>query len=266
MRNAIRNGALIREDEAVVPVTLREVQYSYSIYEALSVKNGSPVHLDEHLRRLRDSARAIGLSLPFSDDELAESLALLVAHDGVLDCTVRLFVVGGPQPVYFITYSDLLTYPESYYTDGVGASLFLGERFLPQAKTSNLLMQYIALEEARKAGSFEALLVDRYGRVLEGTRSNFYAVSGNTVYTASDDLVLSGITRMSVIRACQELGFTVEYLPPAYRTLETFDSLFISSTSMGAMPLRTVDGKEMKRLSWDRIARIHELVREWEWT
>ena len=265
MRNAIRNGALIREDEAVVPVTLREVQYSYSIYEALSVKNGNAVHLDDHLRRLRDSAAAIGMEIPFSDDDIAEALGLLIAHDGILDCTVRLFMVGGPRPVYFITYSDLLAYPDSYYTEGVGASLYLGERFLPQAKTSNLLMQYIALEEARKAGSFEALLVDRYGRVLEGTRSNFYAVSGSTVYTASDDLVLSGITRMSVIRACRELGFSVEYLPPAYRMLETFDSLFISSTSMGAMPLRSVDGKEMGRTAWDKIHQIHALVREWEW-
>ena len=125
-------------------------------------------------------------------------------------------------------------------------------------------MQYIALEEAKSRGSFEALLVNRKGQVLEGTRSNFYGIYGSTIYTASDDLVLSGITRISVIRAAEELGFSIIYTPPTDSNLYMFDSLFISSTSMGAMPVSSVNGNPMKRDRWDAIRDICRLEREWE--
>ena len=49
MRKAIKNGVVIPESEAVIPVTDRGLQYSYSVYEYLRIKNGVFVHLDEHM-------------------------------------------------------------------------------------------------------------------------------------------------------------------------------------------------------------------------
>ena len=264
MRSAIRNNEIIREDEAVLPVVSREVQYSFSVYEALRVINGHVVHLDDHLHRLAVSCRDIGLVHPFSDQDISGSLDRLIAHDGIRDASVRIFIVGGPHPLLFITYSDLLSYPGSYYEDGVRATLYHGERFMPEAKTSNLLMQYIALEKAKADGAFEALLVDRNDDILEGTRSNFYAISGNRLYTAPDEKVLSGITRISVIRAAKELGLDVVLTPPSVSGLRSYDSVFISSTSMAAMPLSHIDGAEMGRSRWPLILDIMRLVRKWE--
>ena len=263
-RSAIRNGRVIPEREAVVPVTLRAVQYSFSIYEALRVLHGQVVHLEDHLNRLRASAAAIGLVHPFTDKLIGDSIAALIKADSISDATMRILVVGGDEPLFFITYQDLLSYPDSYYSDGVAVALFYGERFLPQAKTSNLLMQYIALEEAKAKGCFEALLVNRKGQVLEGTRSNFYGIYGKRIYTAPDDQVLSGITRISVLRAAEELGFEIVYTPPTDSNLYMFDSLFISSTSMGAMPVASVGGNAMKRDRWDSVRDICRLEREWE--
>ena len=163
-----------------------------------------------------------------------------------------------------MTYQDLLSYPDSYYENGVKAELYFGERFLPTAKTSNLLMSYIALEEAKSKGAFEALLVNREGVITEGTRSNFYAVLGNKVYTAPDELVLGGITRMSVVKAIEKLGMETVYSAVKYDELKFFDSVFISSTSMAALPLSTVGNIEMNRSAWDRILKIRDYVRAWE--
>lgn len=264
MRSAVRNGEIIREDQAVLPVTYREVQYSFSVYEALRITASHVVHLEDHLKRLEESCAAISLVHPFSGSLIADSLDRLIKADGISDATARILIVGGPSPLFFITYSDLLSYPDSYYSDGVAVALFYGERFLPQAKTSNLLMQYIALEEAKAKGCFEALLVNRKGQVLEGTRSNFYGIYGKRIYTAPDDQVLSGITRISVLRAAEELGFEIVYTPPTDSNLYMFDSLFISSTSMGAMPVASVGGNAMKRDRWDSVRDICRLEREWE--
>lgn len=263
-RSAIKNGEIIREEEAVLPVSYKEVQYSFSIYEALRIIGGHIVHLDDHLKRLHFSAEAIGLINPYSDELISSSLDALIETDGIVDATARILVVGGPAPLLFITYTDLLSYPDSYYTEGIDVTLYYGERFLPEAKTSNLLMQYIALEKAKEAGSFEALLVNRKGQVLEGTRSNFYGISGRRIYTAPDDMVLSGITRISVLRAALQLGFEIVYTPPTVSNLYMFDSLFISSTSMGALPVRCVDGNAMKKDRWNEITEICNLERQWE--
>ncbi|MBO8436274.1 MAG: aminotransferase class IV family protein [Spirochaetes bacterium] len=263
-RKAIKNGEIINESEAVLPVTSREVQYSFSVYEALRIIGGHIVHLSDHLKRLSISCRDIALVHPFSDELIAASLDALIEADNICDATARILIVGGPSPLFFVTYTDLLSYPDSYYDEGVALSLYYGERFLPEAKTSNLLMQYIALEQAKKAGCFEALLVNRKGQVLEGTRSNFYGISGSRIYTAPDEMVLSGITRISVLKAASELGFEIVYTPPTDTNLYMFDSLFISSTSMGAMPVDSVAGNKMRRDRWDDIKEICRLERQWE--
>ena len=166
--------------------------------------------------------------------------------------------------MYFITYSDLLTYPESYYTDGVKAITYSGERFLPQAKTSNLLMQYMAKEEAARHGAFEALLVNRSGLITEGTRTNFYIINGNRLITAPDSDVLSGITRISVIEAASQLGLDIEYRAVSVKEAYGAESAFISSTSMAALPLSAIDSVLLRKQRWDLIRAIKDLVRRWE--
>ena len=80
-RSAIRNGKIVKESEAVLPVTYREVQYSFSVYEALRVLKGHVVHLEDHLRRLAFSCGAIHLFHPFDDKNLHGALTNLSRGD-----------------------------------------------------------------------------------------------------------------------------------------------------------------------------------------
>ena len=260
MRNAIKNGEIIKESEALVPITSRAVQYSFSVYEALRITHGHIVHLEEHLSRLRASAKAIKLEMVCSDDDIGTWLK----NDGIVDATARILVFGGDYPCLFITYQDLLTYPDSYYEDGVKCDTYIGERFMPYAKTSNLLMSYIALEQAKAKGCFESLLVNREGLVTEGTRSNFYAITGDVLCTADDNLVLSGITRIAVLKAAKEIGLRISYRAPHCDNLMDYDGCFISSTSMAAMPVSDVDCFKMSMEAKKTILSIRDLVRQWE--
>ena len=88
MKHAIRDGVLIAEEEASLPVTLRSMQYAYSVYEALKLKNGEFVHLDEHLYRLRESARGIRIDLRYTDMEISSWLDLLKEADSVEQMTL----------------------------------------------------------------------------------------------------------------------------------------------------------------------------------
>ncbi len=106
------------------------------------------------------------------------------------------------------------------------------------------------------------MLVDRNGRVLEGTRSNFFAFSNNTLHTADEDLVLGGITRSEVLRSARELGFTIDLNPIYLEDLFAgrFTEVFISATSMAAMPLHTIDDLRFSA-PFERTRALHDCVR-----
>lgn len=262
---ALLNGELINATDATLPVQDRELQYGFGVYESLRVVGGRIVYPVDHVERLFHSADGIGLRHTFTSEQVLEWLNKLIGADGIDDASVRILLMGGMEARLFITTSPLLTYPESFYTDGVKAIGYEGERLLPQYKTCSLLMNYLALRKASGMGAFEALLIDRHGAALEGTRSNVFACKGTDVYTAASEEVLEGVTRDKIIKAIGALGYRLVFEAPLAKDLVSgvYDELFISSTSMGAMPVSSFDGHSF--LSTGTIARpIHALIRQWE--
>ncbi len=263
--HAIRNGVLIAEADAVLPILQKEVQYGFGVYESLRVINGQVVYLVDHLQRLMNSAEGIALKHQFTPAQITEWIYLLIYEDSIVEGTFRILLMGGPSPLLYITASPILSYPDLWYTCGVSVTSWKGERFLPRYKTCSLLMNYMALQTAQEQGAFEALLVDREDRILEGTRSNFFACKGNVIHTADDELVLEGVTRDKIIRAVSELGYTISWEAPKLQDVLQghYSELFISSTSMGALPVSSVDGYCIGS-QFTHAQAIHALIRRWE--
>jgi len=263
--HAICNGILIDAGSAVLPVQNREVQNGFGVYESLRVKQGQVVYLEDHLRRLFNSAQGIGLAHEFTAVQIGAWIDMLIASDMIVDATVRIQLMGGPEPLLFIIASTILAYPDAWYVQGVRATTWVGERLFPRYKTCSLLLNYLALRSAQQQKAFEALLVDHKGRVLEGTRSNFFAFEDNTIHTAGDELVLEGVTRDKIIKAIGILGFQLVFEAPTLDDLRSgrYSELFISSTSMGAMPLSMLDGMGCGT-DFSKTRSIHALIRKWE--
>lgn len=264
MRKAIRNGMLVDETEASLPVTDRAVQYSYSVYESLKMKNGEFVHLPEHMERLCESMEGVKMKSRYTPADIEKALRLLSSAEGLTDETFRVLVVGGDPGYFFITHAPTRVYPEEYYSEGIRVTTFEGERYLPNFKTSNLLVSYLALTNAEEKGCFEALLVNRKGYVTEGTRSNFYGIKGNVIYTADDDDVLHGVTRIGLVESAKKLGMDVVYEPIRPESFLEYDSLFITSTSMKAIPIREIDGRPVRKDAHGKVLALSRLIGEWE--
>ncbi len=249
MKYVLHNGALIAAEEAQLPISRREVLFSFGIYESLKVRAGVPLFVNEHLDRLSESARILDLQHSYDPDHFIEAIMRLVDANELDEATLRIQMFGGDEPFYYVVPFPLPHYPDWYYEEGVPTISYEGERVMPRAKSNCLLLNYIALREAQRQDAVEALLVNRDGNALEGTRSNLYAYRGGIVYTPEED-VLYGVTRKHILEWCGQAGYTVEYTPLSLDAMlrREYEGLFISSTSMGAVPVQYIDRIEMPLL------------------
>ncbi len=238
----IKNNQQIKKDE--LPPDF--IERGISLYEVLRVIEGVPLFLEQHLERLKISARLTNLDLPLNDKEVSQRLQDLISSNRVENGNIK-FVINYTEPgkpadfyAYFVEHD----YPtKEVYQKGVKTVLVHVERPNPNAKVDRADYRNTVDEAKRRTGSYEALLVDREGNVSEGGRSNLFMVKGDVVYTAPADKVLKGITRQMVLTACQNQGYQVVEKEISLEEMLNMDAIFISSTAPKVLPVSQVDDK-----------------------
>ncbi len=257
-KHALNGYTLIPETEAVLPLRIREVFFNFSVYESIKIIESIPLFLQDHIDRLFTSAQELSMSHEFSSIPLTAAIHSLIDEDSLKDATLRIQLVGGDHPYLFVFSQDLPEYKDSLYEKGVSVISYEGERIEPEVKSNCLLLNYLALREAREKGAFEAILVDRYGMAIEGTRSNVFGIQGNTLYTPGSG-VLAGVTRKHILEAAESIGMEIAFTDTSYFELRSgfFDEFFISSTSMGAMPVSMIDDVMIGK-TFPKTHKLHE--------
>ncbi len=264
MRHALRGYDIIEEEEARLPLSIREVFFNFSVYESIKVIGGVPIFLADHIERLLESARRLELAHPYKEQLLTEAIGELIRQDHLVDTSLRVQLVGGDHPYLYVFSQNLPTYPESYYHKGVGVISYHGERVEPEVKSNALLLNYLAIRRARSEGAFEAVFIDHHGMAVEGTRSNVFGIRGDTLFTPGTG-VLSGVTRKYILQVAREMGMVISYSHTSLHEVLSgfFDEYFISSTSMGALPVRSFD-KRVIGTDFPKTRALHTAVRSIE--
>jgi branched-subunit amino acid aminotransferase/4-amino-4-deoxychorismate lyase len=240
-----RNGILIPPAQASVSVFNPAVYGAYGVYESMQVVQGRAFEEAAHLQRLIHSAEILGLSLPADLTTIGHWIGKLIAANNATDCTLRLFVVGpdnGGEIVAYIWPQPSPVYPPEYYTEGATAITFEGCRYLPQAKSLNSLVSYLAQRQARMAGVHEGLL-HHAGYLTEGSNSNLFVVQDGVILTPPASEVLAGVTRDVIIALAGSNGIPLIEAPLFLAQLPHCDECFISSTSRHVMPVIAIDGE-----------------------
>lgn len=244
MQTILHNGKLVPKEQTVLPVTNKAAFFGFSVYESLKVVGGRPFAADYHVERLFQSARAIGLEHAFEKSQVTQWIDKLIHVNTLSDALIRIQLLGAgsrdEQPQMFLFPVGLTFYDKKLYRDGCTVITYRGERFLPQAKSNNLLLNFLAYREAQKVGALDALLVDHNGALREGTRTNIFALRGKELVTAPDEMILDGITRKLVL-ACAQKDFHIVQTPIMQKDLPTYDAFFLTSTTMNIMPIRQID-------------------------
>lgn len=249
-----RNGDIRPIEEAHIPLSNIAYQYGFGVYETIRVENNEALFLADHIERLHESARIIGLTHPFADIE-RNVAALIEALQGDT-YNLKILLIGGDKPELYITASNPLFPDKKLYRDGVHCILYEYERPFPHAKTLNMLQSYLAYKAAWEAGAYDALLLDRDGCIREGTRTNFFAMKGKTLYSPPQEKILLGVTRKVALKVAKENGYEIIEKDISLDSLSEYDGAFLTSTSTGIMPIKSVDSHSFEPFDESMITLI----------
>ena len=88
--------------------------------------------------------------------------------------------------------------------------------------------------------------------------------SGKTTLLKATIARLKDEMKIGVMEAAKDMGVEVVYQPIYVKDIFSYDSLFISSTSMKAMPIRSIDGRPVSRSMNTMVLRFSDYVGAWE--
>ena len=179
---------------------------------------------------------------------------------------MRIILIGDADgknevKLFILPISGLTFYPDKLYKQGAKVVTFCGERRIPKSKTKDLLMSFIAYREAKKQDALDALLIDSKGNIREGTRSNFFAIKKQTIFTPPADKVLEGITKKIILEVAKN-DFKIKEMEISLDDIKNYDEVFISSTSMNVMPIRQIDDTIFET-NFEKTHLIEKLFKEY---
>ncbi|HEY7878238.1 MAG TPA: aminotransferase class IV, partial [Gemmatimonadaceae bacterium] len=106
----------------------------------------------------------------------------------------------------------------------------------------NYLNSQLSKVEARLDRYVEGIMLDSFGFIAEGSGENLFLVRDGVLYTSGlSSGILNGITRDSVIRIAEDLGYEVREQTLPREMLYISDEMFFSGTAAELTPIRSVD-------------------------
>lgn len=219
------------------------------MYETIRVSKGRILFLDEHIKRLIESAKIIDIEHQLSPELLKNNIQVLVSKNEIDSCNIKVLLIGGKDAdsanLYILCLNPL--FPDrKLYKQGAKCITQHYERPFPHAKSLNMLQSYLSYRAAKRADAYDSLIVNRNGCIAEGTRTNFFAVKDRQLISAPADEILLGVTRHHILEIAKQAGFTYKEQDIKLSELDIYDGFYITNTSSKIMPIRQINDKEFE--------------------
>ena len=261
------NGELVDWADAKIHVGAHGLHYGSGVFEGIrcyETDDGPAVfRLTDHLQRLENSARLLGMTLPYTLAELRAASFELIAANGLPECYLRpiafygygelgVSAVGNPVDTVIMSWPWGAYLGEEGLKSGIRAKISSWQRIGPNvvphvAKATGVyLNSMLAVMEANRAGYDEAILLTGEGYVADGSGENVFVVKNGTIHTPPlSTSILPGITRDTVVQIAQDLGYVVAETQLIRSDLYLADEVFMCGTAAEVTPLREVDDVEI---------------------
>jgi branched-chain amino acid aminotransferase len=111
--------------------------------------------------------------------------------------------------------------------------------------TGNYTASVLAKSEAKQLGFDEAILLDPEGFVAEGSGENIFIIRDGRIKTTPLSVILPGITRDSVMRIANDLGYEVHEEKFSRDEMYIADEIFFTGTAAEVTPISEIDGRKI---------------------
>jgi len=260
-----KNGDIIPWADATVHVSAHGLHYGSGVFEGIrcyETEAGPAIfRLDDHLERFYSSAAVYNFKIPYSSEELSDAICQLISVNEFKNCYIRpicflgssslgLFPGNCPAEVSIMAWNWAAYLGAEGLENGVRVTVSPWRKFHSSMMptTAKACGQYLnsilAVSDAFGRGYDEALLLDKDGRLAEGSGENLFVIKDGRIATnKADDSILMGITRDAAIEIAKELGYEVEKKSLELDDLVTADEAFFTGTAAEITPIREVDGR-----------------------
>lgn len=259
MNQIYLNGKFVPEEQATVSVFDHGFLYGDGVFEGIRAYGGRVFRLEDHVRRLFDSAQAIMLSIPMSQEEMCSAILETLRRNNLRDAYIRPIVSRGygdlgldpnkckKATVIIIAIEWGAMYGNLYEVGLTAISVAVRrnspDSLPPNIKSLNYLNNILAKIEANIKGGNEAIILDSRGLVSEGSGDNIFVIKNGKVYTPYTINNLKGITREAVIDAAATRGYNILERDMGLFDLYTADEVFVTGTAAEVAPVTRVDGR-----------------------
>lgn len=258
------NGELMPWKNATVHVMSHALHYGSSVFEGIRAydthKGTCIFRLEDHIKRLFESAKIYRMNIPFTHDEIVQACKDTVVKNNLKAAYLRpLFFLGdvgmGLRPpidakadaiIAAFSWEAYLGADAIEHGVDVGVSSWnrLAPNTMPTAAKAggNYLSSQLISTEAARHGYTEGIALDVNNMVSEGAGQNLFLVRDGVIYTPpKTSSILSGLTRDVVIKLAKDLGFEVREEPIARESLYIADEFFMTGTATEIVPVKSVD-------------------------
>jgi branched-chain amino acid aminotransferase len=213
------------------------------IYEILRVVEGVPLFLEDHLDRMYESADITNHKITISEDDIRKAIKETILKNKFSKGNIKLLSgeADGIGSVFIVFCVASFYPPKEYYEHGINTILYNYERDNPNAKVLVSSFKEDVAKKMKEKDAFEALLVKRNGYIPEGSRSNIFFVKEETIYTASKEEILLGITRKHVFKIADMLNIKIVEESIHVDDLNKLDGAFMTGTSVNILPIAKID-------------------------
>ncbi|MDE1869292.1 MAG: branched-chain amino acid transaminase [Candidatus Micrarchaeota archaeon] len=260
------DGKLVKWNDAKVPILTHSLQYGSGIFEGMRAydtpKGAAIFRLQDHVKRFLRSAKIYAMPLKFDQKQIEDAIVKTVKANKLKSCYIRPFAFYDDQQIglrttgkktsVFVAALPFGAYFGKGRDTGIKCKTSTWHRINssilpPGAKVSgNYINSIMAKIEAEASGADEAILCSVEGYVAEGSGENIFLVQDNRLLTPPKDAdILLGITRDSIIKIAENLGYAVEERNIHKEELYTADEVFFTGTAAEVTPIVSIDGRHI---------------------
>jgi branched-chain amino acid aminotransferase len=251
------NGEFVPWGDATLHVLSHGLHYASAVFEGERAYGGVVFKLDEHNKRLHESASTLGFEIPYPVETINKACQELLVRQGHADAYVRPIAWRGSEMMGVSAQQARIhlaiavwEWPSYFNPEerlkGIRLDIAKYRRPDPmtapaKSKAAGLYMICtLSKHEAERKGYADALMFDWRGRVAEATGANVFFVKDGVIHTPTPDCFLDGITRRTVIHLARKRGYHVIERTIMPEDMADFEQCFLTGTAAEVTPVSEI--------------------------